>query len=128
MAERKPCSGMWARAQDDVDQSVGVQARPWRRRGECAHVSSHDSADVELGICSATVVGRCGRVLRRCDATRLPRRENLDDLLGDPCLDLLTYEAIGSAVVMFGNLDVIIPRLTEHFPARHARRADPVTA
>jgi transposase len=28
-----------------------------------------------LGMCSATVVGRCGTVLRRCDATRLPRRK-----------------------------------------------------
>ncbi len=38
----------------------------------------------------------------------LAAQENLDGLLGDPCLDLLPYEAVGNTVVMFGNLDVII--------------------
>ena len=38
----------------------------------------------------------------------LAAQENLDGLLVDPCLDLLTYEAMGNTVVMFGNLDVII--------------------
>src|SRR5208283_1137508 len=38
----------------------------------------------------------------------LAAQENLDGLLGDPCLDLLTYEAMRNTVVMFGNLDVII--------------------
>ena len=38
----------------------------------------------------------------------LAAQENLDGLVGDPCLDFLTDEAMGNAVVMLGNLDMII--------------------
>jgi len=41
-----------------------------------------------------------------CDA--LAAQENLDRPGGDPCFDLLTGEAVRNAVVMFGDLHMII--------------------
>src|SRR4051812_11916545 len=38
----------------------------------------------------------------------LAAQENLDGLLGDAGLDLLTHEVVRDAVVMLGDLDVII--------------------
>src|SRR5438067_481173 len=35
-------------------------------------------------------------------------QENLDGPDGDPCLDLLTHEAVRHAVIMLGDLDMII--------------------
>src|SRR6266481_2649476 len=58
-------------------------------------------------MCSATVVGRCGIVLRRCEATRLPRRK-ISTVRGDARLDFLTDEAVRNAVVVLGDLDMII--------------------
>ena len=56
--------------------------------------------------------GDRGRTVRQSAAQMrrhaLAAQENLDGPGGDPGLDVLTYEAMGNTVVMFGNLDVII--------------------
>jgi hypothetical protein len=59
-------------------------------------------------MCSATVVGRCGTVLRRCDATRLPAQENLDGSGGDPRLDLVADKAKRDTVVVLGDLYMVV--------------------
>ena len=38
----------------------------------------------------------------------LAAEENLNGPQGDPCLDLLMQEIVGNAVIMFGDLDMIV--------------------
>ena len=58
------------------------------------------------------MLGNRGRAMRQGAAQMrghaLATEEDLDGLLGDASLDLLMYEAVRDAVVMLGDLDVII--------------------
>ena len=56
----------------------------------------------------------------------LAAQENLDGLQGDPCLDLLMHEVVRDAVIVFGDLDVVVeiepidPVALQRFQARPA--------
>ena len=99
--------GMRPRAQDDVDQSVGVGP-------DLGGVAANAlMGPVTIAPMRARhMLGDGGRTMRQGAAQMrrhtLAAQENLDGLLGDPSLDLLTHEVMRDAVVMFGNLDMII--------------------
>ncbi len=107
---------MRPRPQDDVDQCLGIGTdlggfetmRSWSSR--------------EAGMRARHMLGNCRRAMRQRAAQMrchpLAAQENLDGLLDDPRLDLLMHEVVGDAVVMLGDLDVII----ETNPARSGRR------
>ena len=98
---------MRPRAQDDVDQSVGVGPD---LGGVAANALMGPITIAPMG--ARHMLGDGGRTMRQGAAQMrrhtLAAQENLDGLQGDPCLDLLTHEAVGNAVVMFGDLDMII--------------------
>src|ERR1700719_1186275 len=99
--------GMRARAQNDVDQRVGVGA-------DLGGVTANAL------MCPVAVAPvRTRHMLRdRCRAMRhgaaqmgrhaLATQENLDGPGGDACLDVLPYETMRNAVVVLGDLDMIV--------------------
>src|SRR5581483_5523313 len=97
MAERKRCSGC-GRDRKMTSINVSASGPTLAASKKCAH-GPVAKRGCELGICSEIVVGRCHP---------LSAQENLDGLLGDPRLDLLMHEVVGDAVVVLGDLDVII--------------------
>lgn len=98
---------MRPRTQDDVDQGLGVGP----------HLGGF-GADALVGPAAVAAMRawhmladrrrtmRQGAAQMRGDT--LAAQENLDGLEGDPCFDLLMQEVVGNAVVMLGDLDVII--------------------
>jgi hypothetical protein len=72
MQERNPCSGCGReRRITSARMAVLSPTEAASRRIRSCVQSRYRRC--ELGMCSATVVGRCGRALRRWLATRLPR-------------------------------------------------------
>src|SRR4029077_288109 len=98
---------MWSRTEDDLDQRLGVgphfsgfrtdalmgpvavaAMRAWHMLGDRRRPMRHGAAQM------------------RGDA--LAAEEYLDGLEGDPCLDLLMHEVVRNAVVMLGDLDMVV--------------------
>ena len=107
MAERKTLFGMRPRAQDDVDQRVGV----WPDlSGVAPNAFVRPIAITPMG--TRHMLGDGGRTMRKRAAQMrrhtLATQENLDGLDGDPRVDLLPHQAVGNAVVTFVDLDMII--------------------
>src|SRR6266702_587845 len=103
----KALFGMRPRAQDDFDQSVrvgpdlgGIATNALMRPVTVAPVGARH------------MLGDGGRPMGQCAAQMgrdtLAAQEDLDRPARDPCLDLLTGETVRNAVVMFGNLHMVI--------------------
>src|ERR1700728_3777213 len=99
--------GMRTRAQDDVDQSVGVGAD---LGGGAANALMGPVAVAPMR--TRHVLGDCSRTMRQGAAQMrgdaLAAQENLDRPCGDPRLDLLVYETVRNAVIVLGDLDMIV--------------------
>ena len=98
---------MRPRPQDDVDQGLGVRAD-----------LGGFGTDALMGPVAVAamrawhVLGDRRRTMRQGAAQMrgdtLAAQENLDCSRGDPCLDLLMHEVVRHAVIMFGNLNMIV--------------------
>ena len=101
--------GMRPRAQDDIDQH-------WRRRGRPLAASRRMRSWRPVAIApvgAGHVLGRrwsadAGAALRRWLATRLPRWKISTVRGGDPRLDLLAEQLVRHAVVVLGDLDMVV--------------------
>src|SRR3984885_12271131 len=99
--------GMRTRAQDDVDQSVGVGAD---LGGGAANALMGPVAVAAM--LTRHVLGDRRWPMRQSAAQvrgdALAAQENLDGPCGDSRLDLLVYETVRNAVVVLGDLDMIV--------------------
>src|SRR5579883_654976 len=105
MAERKRCSGC-GRDRKMTSINVSASGPTLAASKQCAH------GPVAKRGCELGMLGNCRRAMRQRAAQMrchpLAAQENLDGLLDDRRLDLLMHEVVGDAVVMLGDLDVII--------------------
>src|SRR3954468_3105058 len=98
---------MRSRPQDDVDQGVDVGADLG-----CFGTNTLMGPVAITTMRARHMLNNRRRAMRQGAAQMrrhpLAAQENLDSLLGDAGLDLLTHEVVRDAVVMLGDLDVII--------------------
>src|SRR5690348_18173411 len=108
---------MWPRAQDDIDQHGGVRAD---RLGLMADALVRPVAIAPVG--TGHVLGDSGRPMRGQAAAMagdpFAAMKDLDRYSGDTRLDLLADQLVRHAVVMLGDLDVVVEADAAALPRR----------